>query len=124
MRSISIRMGIGFGQILFLPLFAALFSGCAGMLKVGAIESIQKHYDRGNYEKAVWEADSAAGYCQDPLYQAELAFLKAQAFEKMGRIKEASELYRFLIEQCPSSHYSYQAKARLTMLTDNENPED
>ena len=94
-------------------------TGCASLIRVGAIQTIQKYRDRGQYQDAIRECDIAAAYSPEPLYQAELTFLKAECFEGLGRIEEAKGLYRFLVERCTDSHYSSQAATRLKAL---ENP--
>ena len=46
--------------------------------------------------------------------KAELTYLKARTFQKMGRYDEANALLEYLVEQHPKSEYSYLAKEKLS----------
>ncbi len=48
-----------------------------------------------------------------PELQAELTYLKALTFQKMGRYGEEEALYRYLVEQHPKSQYGCMAKEQL-----------
>jgi tetratricopeptide (TPR) repeat protein len=118
-RSKEIFDMFSLGRILIIPALivaTVTLCGCTSLAKLGAVQQIQEYRDEGRFEKALNEADAAAGFCSDSLFQAEIAFLKAECLEQMGKKEEAKELYQFLIDQCSTSHYSYQARARLKTL--------
>ena len=92
-------------------------TGCATVLRTGSISEAYKNYEAQKYEdtlRLIRQANSVEA--TGPETRAELTYLKAQTYEKMGQIEKATTLYEYLKEQRADSQYGYLAKQKLLNL--------
>ncbi|MEM1437273.1 MAG: hypothetical protein AAGG11_24720 [Pseudomonadota bacterium] len=72
-----------------------------------------KEFDRGHYAKTlrlIQRAQNWGALTDDK--RAEFAYLKARSLERQGDASAARQLYRYLLEQHPTSEYAYLAMRR------------
>lgn len=91
-----------------------VISGCSSTVQKGAIISAYSSFEARNYESTIHHI-SVAENAQNvnPELKAELTYLKAQTYEKLGEYGKANSLYSYLAEQHKNSQYGYLAKQRL-----------
>ena len=99
-----------------LMLLAATLSlgACAGLIQTASISEAYKHFERQQYERTlelITQAENTGETGAET--KAELIYLKAQAYERLGRSDIAVALYRYLAEQHASSQYGYLACEQL-----------
>lgn len=100
---------------LILVLATTLVVACSSQAQQGAISLAYSNFEDRDYEdtlKYINQAEKVES--TTPEMHAELTYLKAQTFQKMGRYDEEEALYRYLIEQHPRSQYGYMAKEQLS----------
>lgn len=91
-------------------------SGCAS-LQNQAIEFAQNSLDHDRYQSALRHLHRAEHYGKfSPDAQAEIIFLRGQAYEGLGRLSEAITSYKYVIAKFPDTQFAYQAKERLSEL--------
>jgi tetratricopeptide (TPR) repeat protein len=91
--------------------------GCAGVLQSGSLNDAYESYNAEKYEEALKKIRLAENLNKmTPELRAELTYLKAQTYEKMGRKNSAVTLYQYLKEQHPESQYGFLAAQILTKI--------
>ena len=91
-----------------------LTTGCATVFQTGSISEAYKKYKAQNYEETLKLISQAENVKETrPETKAELTYLKAQTYEKMGQIEKAITLYEYLKEQHADSQYGYLANKKL-----------
>ena len=91
-----------------------LIVGCANTIQTASIVEAYKEFEAGDYEETL-ELITLAENAQATSLEmrAELAYLKAQSYEKLGFPKKATTLYEYLKEEHADSQYGYHATKRL-----------
>lgn len=99
----------------FLLLAATLSLGaCAGLIQTASISEAYKHYELQQYERTlelITQAENAEEMATETI--AELAYLKAKTFEKLGKGEDAHILYEYLAQEHGNSQYGYLAVKQL-----------
>ena len=120
--SIGGVMGLFLIWALFFPLASAVITPGVFVSK-GNNKLIQ--HDKGGKIRAIFVSEGDLLTKGQPIIEldraemkAELTYLKAQAFEKLGENATANTLYEYLSEQHGDSQYGYFAKEKL--LTKHE----
>lgn len=91
-----------------------LLAGCAGTIQTASITEAYKKYNQQNYQATLEKLYLAENAKDMPAPQrAELAYLKAQAYEGLGEIERALTLYQYLAEQHADTQYGYHAARHL-----------
>ena len=91
-----------------------LITGCANVLQTGSISDAYKRYEAEDYEKTLELITLARSINNtSPELIAELTFLKAKAYEKMGQLETAQTLFEYLKDQHINSQYGYLAAKSL-----------
>lgn len=91
-----------------------LAAGCANVLQTESIDSAYKQYEKENYSKTLRLISQTGTYNRTtPELLAELTYLKAQTYERMGLHEDAVTLYRYLKDQHQNSQYGYLAAKHL-----------
>lgn len=87
---------------------------CSSMVQKGAVSLAYSNFEDRDYEdtlKYISQAENEKA--TNPELKAELIYLKAQTYEKMGQYEKANSLYEYLSEQHKKSQYGYLATKRL-----------
>lgn len=93
-----------------------LLRACA-LSRAGSLDASVDHYMRGQYEKAIYDADLAlATGTPSDADRARANLIKAQSYEKLGDRDAAVGLYRYVAERFPGTPEAYQAGERLRRL--------
>ncbi|MEO0952687.1 MAG: hypothetical protein AAFY44_15395 [Pseudomonadota bacterium] len=101
-------------QILLLLAATLLLGGCASLIQSASVSEAYKHYELQKYERTlelITQAERADVLSGD--LKAELTYLKAQTYEKLGRHKSAQTLYKYLVTEHGKSQYGYLAATQL-----------
>ena len=95
-------------------LIVVFLNGCAGMAQIGSIRNAYDKFHAGEFEEVI-QLTSQAEYFQDPTHEmkAEIVYLRALTFEKMGRNEEAAGLFTYLSEDFHDTQYGYMATQKL-----------
>lgn len=102
--------------ILLILISSLGLSGCAS-LQGQALEFAQNSLDHGRYQSALRHLHRAGHYGKfSPEAQAEISYLRGQAYEGLGRLSEAVASYKYVINKFPDTPSAYQAKERLEAL--------
>lgn len=101
---------------LTLLLLAATLSlgGCSSLIQSVSVSEAYKHYDHQKYERTlelITQAETADEISND--MKAELTYLKAQTYEKLGRHETAQTLYEYLANEHGKTQYGYIAAKTL-----------
>ena len=94
--------------------FLFLIAGCANTIQTASIVEAYKEFDAEDYEETlelITLAENANPTTQE--MKAELTYLKAQTYEKLGNRKKSSTLYEYLKEEHADSQYGYFAIQKL-----------
>ena len=93
---------------------------CGGMAQNGAMLRAYKNYEKGDYEDVLALTSQAQSF-KEPSHElrAEILFLRALAFEKLGRDQEAQGIFKFIADNFMDTEYGYRAKEKVKM-----NPND
>jgi len=99
-----------------LVLLAATLSigGCGNLIKTASISEAYKHYDLQEYERTlslISQAESADEMSAET--KAELTYLKAKTYERLGKSEIAYTYYEYLAREHSSSQYGYLAVKQL-----------
>lgn len=79
--------------------------------------------DQGHFDRALGKLSEAESYAPPgPALSAEIAFLRAQCVDRMGRVDEAIGAYSHTAEKYPDSIYGRQALSRLAQLRSPSRP--
>ena len=100
-------------KIMISALFITL-AACSGMQQKGAVSLAYSNFQDRDYEdtlKYISQAENVRD--TNPELKAELTYLKAQTYEKMGQYEKAKSIYEYLSEQHAKSQYGYLAAKRL-----------
>lgn len=100
-----------------LLLLAATLSlgGCASLIQSASVSEAYKHYELHKYERTlelITQAENADA-TSDKL-KAELTYLKAQTYERLGRYETAQTLYEYLAKEHGKTQYGYLAAKQLS----------
>jgi outer membrane protein assembly factor BamD (BamD/ComL family) len=99
-------------------LLAVVLMGCATAQR-GTMIQARSNLDEGNYKEALGKlADAEKMVAPTPELQAEIVYLRAEAYEGLGRKDEAVGALKYLVDKFPDSSYAYQAKERLRKLAE------
>lgn len=99
-----------------LLLIAATLSlgACASLIQTASVSEAYKHYDLQHYERTlelIKQAENADAISTET--KAELIYLKASTYEKLGKSEIAYTLYKYLAKEHSSSQYGYLAVRKL-----------
>ncbi len=100
-------------------LLAATLSlgACAGLIQTASISEAYKHYDREQYKRTLELISQAENVDETPAeMKAELTYLKAQTYEKMGQEDIAITLYQYLVKEHGNSQYGHLAVKHLDSI--------
>lgn len=106
-------------KILLLALTFSL-TACASTIQSTSLSEAYKKYEQQEFERTlilITRAENAKD--TTPEMKAELTYLKAQTFEKLGRQKIANILYEYLVEEHKNSQYGYLASEKLNTKIQN-----
>ena len=103
-------------KILILLLLAATLSlgGCASLIQSASVSEAYKHYELQKYERTldlITQAENADAMSDD--MKAELTYLKAQTYERLGLYDTAQALYEYLAKEHGKTQYGYIAVKQL-----------
>lgn len=102
-----------FHKTLFLVLTANLVA-CTSLIQSTSLTDAYKTYERGDYERTLeLIARSETVTEPTPDRKAELTYLKARTYERLGQTDTAATLYSYLAEQHGESQYGYLANMKL-----------
>lgn len=99
-------------QIVVLVFVCILF-GCWDASE-GAIATANNRYAKGQYEKAIaktLEALRDYDYSKDA--EAELNYIMAQSYEKLGERDKSTALYKHIVEKYPNTKIALLAKTEI-----------
>src|SRR6056297_753034 len=89
--------------------------GCASLIQNASISQAYRHYDLQQYERTlalISQAENADTMSAEA--KAELTYLKAKTYERLGKSGIAHTHYEYLAREHSSSQYGYLATRRLT----------
>ena len=80
----------------------------------GAIFGAHRHYNNGEYRKALSKALRATSkYEYSDESKAELDYIVAESYEKLGELDKSQAMYRYIVEKYPGTRFSFLAQAAL-----------
>ena len=91
-----------------------LLGACASLIQTASISEAYKHYERQQYERTlelITQAENAEAMSAET--KAELTYLKAKTYERLGKSEIAHTLYEYLAQEHSNSQYGYLATKRL-----------
>jgi tetratricopeptide (TPR) repeat protein len=101
-------------KIILIASLAIITFGCASTIQKGAINLAYSNFEDRDYEDTLQYISQAENEKQPSAeLKAELTYLKAQTYEKMGNYDKAQGLYEYLKEQHSKSQYGYLASKKL-----------
>ena len=115
------------GRSIISKLFAisvlCVSAGCTSILEEGALIGAQKEMKKGRYDLALNKL-SQAEHSKTPalVMAAEITFLRAECYERMGRVAEARGAYSFTVESFPDTAYGRMAQERLKEMELSSEP--
>lgn len=103
-------------KISTLLLLAATLSlgGCASLIQSASVSEAYKHYELQKYERTlelIIQAENADTMSDE--MKAELTYLKAQTYERLGFHETAQTLYEYLAKEHGKTQYGYLAVKQL-----------
>ncbi len=97
--------------------FTLLLTACSSQVQQGSIQQAYSNFEDRDYEDTLMYINQAETIkSTTPDMHAELTYLKAKTFQKMGRYEEEEALYKYLLEQYPRTQYGYLAKEQLDKI--------
>jgi outer membrane protein assembly factor BamD (BamD/ComL family) len=100
-----------------LLLFCVLLTGCAGMLRDGAIINVYSAYDDGEYKEVISKVDRTLNqYEFSDATTSRLLFLKAESHFKLKDYSNAFAVYSYIVKLHPKTEAAYKASARLPLF--------
>lgn len=94
-----------------------LMVGCSSYAQRGAVQLAYSNFNDQDYEDTLAYISQAEHARQmSPELKAELIYLKAQTYEKMGEYTKAKSLYLYLSNEHKLSQYGYLASERLKQI--------
>jgi outer membrane protein assembly factor BamD (BamD/ComL family) len=104
--------------IVWAVVLAVVLAGCAAAQR-GAIIQARESLDEGDYKEALRKVVDAEKYTDPPPeLQAEMVYLRAEAYEGLGRKDEAVGALKYVVDKFPDTSYAYQAKEKLRKLVE------
>lgn len=99
-----------------LVLLAATLSlgACASLIQTASISEAYKHYGLQQYERTlelITQAENAEAISAET--KAELTYLKAKTYERLGKSEIAHTLYEYLAQEHSKSQYGHLAVKQL-----------
>lgn len=94
--------------------FVVLVTGCTSFAQTASIEKAYEQYETQDYEdtlELIIRAENVKETTSE--MKAELTYLKAQTYEKLGQPEKAATLYEYLKDQHADSQYGYLAIKKL-----------
>jgi len=99
---------------LIVAIFALLIAGCSSMIQKGSISKAYETFQDQHYDETLKYIARAETVDElNPEKKAELTYLKAETYEKMGENEKAKALYQYLKDQYKDSQYGYLAAKKL-----------
>ncbi len=99
-------------QIIVLVFVCILFS--CGDASEGAISRANNMYAKGQYEKAIAKTlDALRDYDYSKEAEAELNYIMAQSYEKLGEGDKSTVLYKHIVEKYPNTKVALLAKTEI-----------
>ncbi|MCO4786015.1 hypothetical protein [Marinomonas atlantica] len=89
-------------------------SACASLMQTASISEAYKHYDLQKYERTlalISQAENAKEMSTET--KAELTYLKANTYERLGKSEIAYTYYEYLAQEHSNSQYGYLAALQL-----------
>ena len=97
--------------LLTLTLFA---TACASTIQSASVSEAYKRFELQDFERTLELISRAENIREtNPEMKAELTYLKAQTYERLGRQETAKTLYEYLAEEHQDSQYGYFASEKL-----------
>lgn len=97
-----------------------LITGCMLLLLAacspssGAIISAHRYYDNGEYHKSLSKALHAGSkYEYSDESAAELDYIVAESYEKLGEINKSKAMYKYIVDKYPETKFGCLARAVL-----------
>ncbi len=87
---------------------------CASLIQSASITEAYKHYELQQYERTlelIAQAENVDAVSAEK--KAELAYLKANTYERLGKLEIANTLYKYLAKEHSNSQYGYLAVKQL-----------
>lgn len=103
-------------QKLLLLALTLFITACASTIQSASISEAYKKYELQQFERTlelITRAENARA--APPEMKAELTYLKAQTYEKLGQQKTANTLFEYLVGQHKGSQYGYLASKKLDL---------
>lgn len=100
--------------ILMLLAVALSLGGCASLIQSASVSEAYKHYELQEYKRTlelITQAETANAMSAE--MKAELTYLKAQTYEKLGLNDTAQALYKYLAQEHGKTQYGYLAAKKL-----------
>ena len=99
-----------------LLLLAATLSlgACASLIQTASISEAYKHYERQQYNRTlelIVQAENADETTDE--MKAELTYLKALTYERLGQVDIATTLHEYLVAEHGNTQYGYLAAKHL-----------
>jgi hypothetical protein len=88
--------------------------GCASLLQTASISGAYRHYDLQEYERTlelITQAENSKAVSAET--KAELIYLKAKTYERLGESELAYTYYEYLAREHRNSQYGYLAIKQL-----------
>ena len=101
-------------KIVTVLLLTLSLSACASMIQSTSIEKAYKKYELQEYDRTL-ELITRAENTEEttPEMKAELTYLKAQTYERLGKSGISTTLYEYLAKEHSNSQYGYLAAKKL-----------
>ena len=101
---------------MLLAISLVFLSACSDKSK-GALNSIHSKFNNGEYEKAISKAFRAESkYDFSEAESAELNFIIAESYSKLGEIEKAQDMYKLIIEKYPETKFAMLSKSALKSM--------
>jgi len=99
---------------IFLVIITLFIASCAGAIQSQSLADAYKQYDRQKYSRVlelITRAENIKETSAD--MKAELIYLKALTYEKLGQKSSAAALYEYLAEEFNETQHGYLAGKKL-----------
>jgi tetratricopeptide (TPR) repeat protein len=94
-----------------------LLLGCASSAQEGALDLAYKAMQKGKYDLALKRLSRAERHKPPSASMvAEISFLRAECYERAGRIPTAVRAYAYTLEKYPGTIYGHQAREKLNSV--------
>ena len=101
-------------KLLAVSTLLLVLAACAGTMQTASVLEAYKHFENKEYDKTlvlIKLAENSQEASKEK--KAELTYLKAEAYSKLGQSDTAETLYKYLAEQHSDSQYGYLASQKL-----------